>query len=996
MTAVALACLATGILSAAAQTTNGPFSASYTSFMQGYHHPTWYRDAKFGMWAHWGPQCQPGQGDWYARNLYLQGSGQNVYHVAHYGHPSVFGFKDICNLWHAENWNPDQLLQSYTNAGAKFFLAMANHHDNFDTWDSKYQPWNSVAIGPKKDLIGGWSAAAHRAGLPFGVTVHAARAWSWYEVAQGADTNGAYLGVPYDGTMTITNGAGLWWSGLEPQDLYAQNHVIGAATAQAYSDKYYNRVQDLLDNYHPDLLYFDDSGLPLGQTGLNIAAYYYNGFARANHGKVDVIITAKQLSSDQARAITYDIERGTAPGLMLYPWQSENCIGSWHYKSNLTYKTSAQVLGYLVDTVSKNGTFVINIPVAGDGTIDSAEQTFVSQMATWMKFGGEAVFKTRPWSIFGEGTNNPAGVDAIAFKSTDLRFTTRNGTLYGFGMAWPTNSQYVFTTLGSNSAFASGTVTNVQLLGYAGSLTWTRSASNLVVNVPASAPYTGKYPFRISGTLMPGAPLSTNTWLEQDLGAVSPAGRSSFFADTNLNINRYTIMGAGGDIGGTQDACHFVYHPLDGNGEIAARVLWMETTDAGAKAGVMIRESLAPNAKQVMLALTPEQGLTLLSRSTTGGATVVQSNLAVGATCRVRLVRNGSIFTGYYSIGEQSWIPMNLAGIAMSNRVYVGMAVCSRTNGTLCAGTFDKVEEPLPLFNTAASGGATTASKDNPPNETAAKAFDGSTATKWFNASGGTNGWLQIQFTNGIARMPAQYVVASANDVPGRDPKNWQLLGSSNGTAWAALDTQSNQVFAARYQANTYTITNPASCLYFRLNITANSGDAAGLQLSELQLLVTNIGAPPLIGVPADMVIQAPSPAGAAVNFATTATNSAGLPLAVANQPASGSTFPIGVNLVIASATDADGTPSSKTFLVTVTSPAPVISRAALSGTGMVVSGTNGIAGSNYRILASTNLALPLAGWTSVATNQCGTNGSFIFSLNITNGQQKFYRIVSP
>jgi len=204
----------------------GPFKPEWES-LKNYKTPEWFRNAKFGIWAHWGPQCQPESGDWYARGMYEEGSGHYKSHLDHYGHPSKEGFKDIINRWHAENWDPEKLLQLYKRAGAQYFFALANHHDNFDNYDSKYQPWNSVNLGPKKDLIGGWAKATRDAGLKFGVSVHAAHAWSWYEPSQGADKKGPLAGVPYDGKLTKADGKGLWWDGYDPQDLYAQSHQPG-------------------------------------------------------------------------------------------------------------------------------------------------------------------------------------------------------------------------------------------------------------------------------------------------------------------------------------------------------------------------------------------------------------------------------------------------------------------------------------------------------------------------------------------------------------------------------------------------------------------------------------------------------------------------------------------------------------------------------------------------------------------------------------------------
>ena len=332
----------------------GPFKPDWNS-LTNYQTPEWFRDAKFGIWAHWGPQCQPEHGDWYARNMYDEGSDDYKSHIVEYGHPSTNGFKDVIHVWKAEHFDPDKLLKFYKDNGAKIFMALANHHDNFDNFNSKYQPWNSVAIGPQKDLIGGWAAAARKNGLRFGVSVHASRAWSWYELAQGADKTGPFAGVPYDGKLTKADGKGQWWDGLDPQDLYAQNHKPGSKLQwewdgtkgssipdAAYMEKFFKRTQQLWDDYHPDQIYFDDTVLPFhgvtDEIGLNLAAHFYNTRLDKN-GRTEAVMNGKWLDETQRHAMVYDIERGKAKGILPQPWQTDTCIGSWHYDrtfSNIT------------------------------------------------------------------------------------------------------------------------------------------------------------------------------------------------------------------------------------------------------------------------------------------------------------------------------------------------------------------------------------------------------------------------------------------------------------------------------------------------------------------------------------------------------------------------------------------------------------------------------------------------------------------------------------
>jgi alpha-L-fucosidase len=509
--------------------TTGKFSPDWDSLSQ-YQTPDWFRDAKFGIWAHWTAQCVPEQGDWYARNMYIQGDHDYEYQVAHYGHPSVFGFKDIDNLWRAENWDPEKLMQLYKRAGAKYFVALANHHDNFDTFDSAYQPWNSVNIGPHKDIVGTWAKVARENGLRFGVSVHAARAWAWYEVAQGADKTGPLAGVPYDGKLTKADGAGKWWQGYDPQDLYAQNHIPGkgldwgwnpakgsSIPDAAYCTKFFNRTVDLINKYHPDLLYFDDDILPLyqvdSQIGLKIAAHYYNSNMQLHDGQLQAVLNGKNLDPEQRKCLVWDIERGRSNTIEPIPWQTDTCIGQWHYNVSVFqrhhYKTAQTVIQTLVDIVSKNGNLLLSIPVKGDGTIDSDEVNFLQQMAAWMDVNGECIFGTRPFTVFGEGP--VAAIAPTTEKSPgfnegkqrplgehDIRFTIRGITLYAIAMGWPAEQKLRIKTLAAQSNVYPGDIQDIQLLGSSAKLTWTRDDTGLTIALPDAKPCDYAYAFKIT------------------------------------------------------------------------------------------------------------------------------------------------------------------------------------------------------------------------------------------------------------------------------------------------------------------------------------------------------------------------------------------------------------------------------------------------------------------------------------------------------------------
>jgi alpha-L-fucosidase len=503
----------------------GPFQPTWESLASGYQVPEWFRDAKFGIWAHWGPQCQPEMGDWYAQKMYQFNSADYKYQCEHYGHPSKVGFKDVIHSWKAEDWDPKHLVHLYKKAGAKYFAAMAHHHDNFDNFDSKYQPWNSVAIGPKKDIVGGWAKAVRAAGLRLSLTSHGDRAWSWYQVAQGADPSGPLAGVRYDGLMNKADGKGLWWEGLDPQDLYSQYHPLGRygwqqsgnpPLAKEYVEKYFNRVIDLIDKYNPDLLYFDDTILPIYPStdiGLRIAAYLYNTNL-ARHGKLEAVMTGKGLNANQRRALLLDVERGVTNGGEVLPWQTDTCIGSWHYQKSVfeqhKYKTAKQVSQMLIDIVSKNGNLQLSIPLPGNGVPDADEMKFLAEMTAWMDVNSEGIYATRPWKVYGEGPSTmsqPRGQfggarDVRAYTAEDVRFTKKGDTLYAFIMVWPESRNAVIKSLATNSPLIDGRkVAHVSLLGHWGRLAFTQDENGLNVKLPATPPSASAVTLKIKGVL---------------------------------------------------------------------------------------------------------------------------------------------------------------------------------------------------------------------------------------------------------------------------------------------------------------------------------------------------------------------------------------------------------------------------------------------------------------------------------------------------------------
>lgn len=493
------------------------FKPSWDS-LAGYATPDWFRDAKFGIWAHWGPQCQPEAGDWYAREMYVEGSRVYKHHVATYGHPSKFGFKDVIHEWRAENWDPDELLGLYKSAGARYFMALANHHDNFDLFASKHHAWNSTRIGPKQDIIGRWALAARRQGLPFGVSVHAAHAWTWYETAQRADKTGPLAGVRYDGRLRAADGRGQWWDGLDPQALYAQDHPFSAGSeadhhaihkqwewgngasqpSPAYCRNFLARTLELLDRYQPELLYFDDTALPLwpaSDVGLEIASHFYNQHLRAGD-RTDAVLFGKILDEQQRRCMVWDIERGQSQQIEPLPWQTDTCLGNWHYDRRVLerhgYKSAATVVQTLIDVVSKNGNLLLSVPVKGDGRIDADERAIVEGVGAWMRVNGESIYGTRPWTTFGEGPAlaSSAPLTAQGFNegkgaplgAQDFRFTARGERLYASAFGLPADGRWLIRSLANGRHPA---VRRVDLLGGAEALAFEQTAEGLRVQPPA-------------------------------------------------------------------------------------------------------------------------------------------------------------------------------------------------------------------------------------------------------------------------------------------------------------------------------------------------------------------------------------------------------------------------------------------------------------------------------------------------------------------------------
>ncbi len=460
------------------------FKPTDESFKQ-YKYPEWFRDAKFGIWAHWGPQAVPRQGDWYARQMYEEGSADYKYHVAHYGHPSKFGYKDIIPLWKAERWNPDQLMALYKKVGARYFVSMATHHDNFFLWDSKIHKWNSVKMGPKKDVVGLWQKAAQKEGLRFGVSEHLGASYTWFQKSRGADKTGPLAGVPYDGTNPEFEE--LYHPKTTPDDKeWLTNNPENQKNWLAC-------ITELIDNYKPDLLY-SDSELPFGEVGRTMLAHYYNQDIAKNGGKLNAVYTCKMRPSNGKWV--QDVERGVLDSISPFPWQTDTSIGDWYYRTGQKYRTGLEVIQMLVDIVSKNGNLLINVVQTPEGDLEPDVLAILDVIGKWTPANGEGIYGTRPWKVYGEGPatlkNQLKGQfgglsDVRPYEASDIRFTTKGETLYAFCMSAPA-SDILITSLGKTSKLNSKAVASVKMLGSNEKLAWKQEAGALVITKPSKLP----------------------------------------------------------------------------------------------------------------------------------------------------------------------------------------------------------------------------------------------------------------------------------------------------------------------------------------------------------------------------------------------------------------------------------------------------------------------------------------------------------------------------
>lgn len=421
------------------------FEASWES-LEKKEAPEWFRDAKFGIFLHWGIHSATEHHAWYGRKMYLQENpgdpeGNEVYryHLENFGHPSKFGFKDFLSLWTGSNWDPDELAAFFAGCGAKYVVPVTMYHDNFDNFDSTHQPWNSTNFGPHRDVLGEWAAAARRYGMRVGASDHASRAWEWLAPAHGADLKGERAGIPYDGSLSAEDGLGTFWEGYNPQDLYLTPHRESDPTPSSFTENWQLRIFEMVAKYELDLLYFDWDTLPHGHVGLEIAAKFYND-------NPDSVVTVKNPRS--TKAVVHDTEKGRFTDSRPNVWQCDTTINhDWFYiKGQELRMSSTDVIHSLIDIVSKNGNLLLNVGLSPDGTLEEKQRQALEEVGQWLKKFGRGIFGSRPWIRYGEGPTNILEVGhelgeghfnevSLAYTPQDLRFTQSGASIFVFAMA---------------------------------------------------------------------------------------------------------------------------------------------------------------------------------------------------------------------------------------------------------------------------------------------------------------------------------------------------------------------------------------------------------------------------------------------------------------------------------------------------------------------------------------------------------------------------------
>lgn len=467
------------------------YSDDWESIRSHYKIPDWFRDAKFGIFLHWGVYAVPEvSSEKYPRGIYQESwrsyEGENSpynYHRRVYGDPSKFGYKDLIPMFKAEKFDAKEWISLFKKAGARYVVPVAEHHDGYAMYASKFSRWNVVETGPKKDIMRSIADACREQGMKFGVSSHFALNQFYYNKT---DKN---------------------WDTSDPaySDLYGLPNTSKTEPTLDFLKLWWNRTTDIIDQYQPDLLWFD---FGLDKPGFapmhkKLLSYYYNKGIDWNK---EVVFQDKNMKYESfpEDLIVLDIERGRMDSIFKYPWQTDTSIGkkSWGYIKNEDYKTADYLLDELIDIVSKNGCLLLNVGPKADGTIPEEAKAILTQMGNWLKINGEVVYGTRPWKIFGEGPTkvskgNHSEKENKELSSEDVRFTTNKEILYATMMDWSKEGVYTIKSLAKNNKYDNRTLASVTFISGKNKIDWKQTTEGLVIKVKGDKPCEAAYSFKI-------------------------------------------------------------------------------------------------------------------------------------------------------------------------------------------------------------------------------------------------------------------------------------------------------------------------------------------------------------------------------------------------------------------------------------------------------------------------------------------------------------------